>query len=84
MLQLQDWSHGNIDQFRMVVEEVLFKTPSSTVTADDFRAVLEAHGDEYISDTTSVDTETDKKWQAKITKPPLIITDEDLRKFGIR
>jgi DNA-binding NtrC family response regulator len=84
MLQLQDWSHGNIDQFRMVVEEVLFKTPSLTITEDDFRAVLEARGDENISDTTSVYSETNEKWQAKVTKPPLIITDEDLRKFGIR
>jgi hypothetical protein len=55
-----------------------------TVTADDFRAVLEAHGDEYISDAASAFTETDEKRQAKVTKPPLIITDEDLRKFGIR
>ena len=84
MLQLQDWSHGNIDQLSMVVEEVLFKTPSLTITEDDFRAVLEARGDENISDTTSVYSETNEKWQAKVTKPPLIITDEDLRKFGIR
>ena len=83
LLQAQDWRHGNIDQLRMVIEEVLFKTPSSSVTADDFRAVLEAHGEEYASDTASVSTETDEKRQAKVTKPPLIITDEDLRRFGI-
>lgn len=84
ILQLQDWRHDNIAEFRVVVDEVLFKTSSMTVTADDFRAVLEAHGDEYISDAASAFTETDEKRQAKVTKPPLIITDEDLRKFGIR
>jgi DNA-binding NtrC family response regulator len=84
LLQAQDWRHGNIDQLRMVMEEVLFKTPSSSVTADDFRAVLEAHGEENASDTASLSAETDEKKQAKVTKPPLIITDEDLRKFGIR
>src|SRR5436305_6727830 len=84
LLQAQDWRHGNIDQLRMVIEEVLFKTPSSSVTADDFRAVLEARGEEYASDTASVSADPDEKRHAKVTKPPLIITDEDLRKFGIR
>jgi DNA-binding NtrC family response regulator len=84
ILQVQNWEHGNIAQLRMVIEEVLFKTPSTSVTADDFTAVLEAHGEEYASDTTLVSTETDEKPQAKVTKPPLIITDEDLRRFGIR
>ncbi len=84
ILQAQDWRHGNIAQLRMVIEEVLFKTPSTSVTADDFRDVLEAHGEEYASDTAPVSTETDEKRQAKATKPPLIITDEDLRRFGIR
>ena len=84
LLQAQDWRHGNIDQLRMVIEEVLFKTPSSSVTVDDFRAVLEARGEEYASDTASVSAETDEKRQAKVNKPPLIITDEDLRKYGIR
>ena len=84
LLQAQEWRHGNIDQLRMIIEEVLFKTPSSSVTVDDFRAVLEAHGEENASDTASVSTETDEKRQAKVTKPPLIITDEDLRKYGIR
>jgi DNA-binding NtrC family response regulator len=84
ILQVQDWRHGNIAQLRMMIEEVLFKTPSTSVTADDFRDVLEAHGEEYASDTAPVSTETDEKRQAKATKPPLIITDEDLRRFGIR
>lgn len=83
-LQAQDWRHGNIAQLRMVVEEVLFKTPSTSVTADDFRALLEAHGEGYAADTAPVSTETDEKRQARATKPPLIITDEDLRRFGIR
>jgi DNA-binding NtrC family response regulator len=83
LLQAQDWRHGNIAQLRMVIEEVLFKTASMTITADDFRTVLEAHGEEGASDTAPVSTETDEKRQAKVTKPPLIITDEDLRKFGI-
>ena len=83
LLQAQDWRHGNIAQLRMVIEEVLFKTPSMTITADDFRTVLEAHGEEGASDTAPVSTETDEKRQAKVTKPPLIITDEDLRRFGI-
>jgi len=68
----------------MVIEEVLFKTPSTSVTADDFRALLEAHGEGYAADTAPVSTETDEKRQARATKPPLIITDEDLRRFGIR
>jgi hypothetical protein len=55
-----------------------------SVTADDFRPVLEAHGEEYASDTAPVSAETEEKRQAKVTKPPLIITDEDLRRFGIR
>ena len=80
---MQDWRHGNIAQLRMMIEEVLFKTPSMSVTADDFRAVLEAHGEEDASDSAPVAAETDGKQQAKVTKPPLIITDEDLRKFGI-
>lgn len=84
ILRLEDWRYGNIDQLRRVVEEVLFKTPSMTVTADDFKAVLAAHGNERVSDVASAFTETDEKPQTKITKPPLIITDEDLRKFGIR
>jgi DNA-binding NtrC family response regulator len=84
ILQVQNWRHGNIAQLRMVIEEVLFKTPSTSVTADDFRAVLEAHGEEGASDSVPVSTETDEKRQAKVTKPPLIITDEDLRKYGIR
>jgi DNA-binding NtrC family response regulator len=84
LLQLQDWRHGNIDQLRMVVEAVLFKAPSKTITVDDFRAVLKMHGDEYISDTTSTFIEGGEQREAKVTKPPLIITDEDLRKFGIR
>ena len=84
ILQAQNWQHGNIAQLRMVIEEVLFKTPSTSVTADHFRALLEAHGEEYASDTAPVSVETDEKRQAKVTKPPLIITDEDLRKFGIR
>ncbi len=83
-LQAQDWRHGNIAQLRMVVEEVLFKTPSTSVTADDFRALLEARGEEYAAETAPVSTETDEKRQARATKPPLIITDEDLRRFGIR
>src|SRR5256885_3052736 len=57
LLQAQDWRHGNIDQLRMVIEEVLFKAPSRSVTADDFRAVLEAHAEEYVSDTASVSAE---------------------------
>jgi len=84
ILQAQNWRHGNIAQLRMVIEEVLLKTPSLSVSADDFRAVLEAHGEEYASDTEAASTETDERRQAKVTKPPLIITDEDLRKFGIR
>ncbi|TMC17068.1 MAG: hypothetical protein E6J36_20420 [Chloroflexi bacterium] len=84
ILQVQNWWHGNIAQLRMVVEEVLLKTPSMSVTADDFRPVLEAHGEEYASDTAPVSAETDEKRQAKVTKPPLIITDEDLRRYGIR
>src|SRR5205085_3890656 len=32
LLQAQDWRHGNIAQLRMVIEEVLFKTPSMLVT----------------------------------------------------
>ncbi len=84
ILQAQEWRHGNIAQLRMVIEEVLFKTPSMSVTADNFRAVLEAHGEEYTSDTAPVSAETDEKQQAKVPKPPLIITDEDLRRFGIR
>jgi DNA-binding NtrC family response regulator len=83
-LQAQDWRHGNIDQLRMVVEEVLFKAPSTSVTVDNFREVLESHGEEYTSDITPASTETDEKRRAKVTKPPLIITDEDLRRFGIR
>lgn len=84
ILRIQDWRHGNIAQLRRVVEEVLFKTPSTSVTADDFRAVLEAHGEEYASDIAPVSPETDEKRQVKVTKPPLIITDDDLRRFGIR
>jgi len=84
ILQVQDWRHGNIAQLRRVIEEVLFKAPSTSVTADNFREVLEAHGEEYASDTTPVSAETDEKRRAKATKPPLIITDEDLRRFGIR
>jgi DNA-binding NtrC family response regulator len=84
ILRLQDWRYGNIDQLRMVVKEVLFRTPSMTVTADDFRAVLEALGDEHVSTIAPANTEADEKRQTKVTKPPLIITDEDLRKFGIR
>ena len=84
ILRLEDWRYGNIDQLRRVVEEVLFKTPSMTITADDFKAVLAAHGDELVSDVVSDFTETDEKRQTRVTKPPLIITDEDLRKFGIR
>jgi len=84
ILQVQNWWHSNIAQLRMVVEEVLLKTPSMSVTADDFRPVLEAHGEEYASDTAPVSAETDEKRQAKVTKPPLIITDEDLRRYGIR
>jgi DNA-binding NtrC family response regulator len=84
ILQVQDWRHGNIDQLRMVIEEVLFKVSSTSVTADDFRAVLEARGEEYASDTAPVSAEKDEKRRAKVTKPPLIITDEDLRNFGIR
>ena len=84
ILQALDWRHGNIAQLRMVVEEVLFKAPSTSVTVDNFREVLEARGEEYASDITQVSAETDEKRQAKATKPPLIITDEDLRKYGIR
>ncbi len=84
ILQVQDWRHGNIAQLRRVIEEVLFKAPSTSITADNFREVLEAHGEEYASDTAPVSAETDEKRRAKATKPPLIITDEDLRKFGIR
>jgi DNA-binding NtrC family response regulator len=84
ILQVQNWWHGNIAQLRMVVEEVLLKTSSMSVTADDFRPVLEAHGEEYASDTAPVSAETEEKRQTKVTKPPLIITDEDLRRFGIR
>lgn len=84
ILQGQDWRHGNIAQLRRVVEEVLFKAPSTSVTADNFRAVLEAQGEEHISDPAPVSAETEEKRLAKVTKPPLIITDEDLRKFGIR
>jgi DNA-binding NtrC family response regulator len=84
ILQALDWRHGNIAQLRMVVEEVLFKAPSTSVTVDNFREVLEARGEEYASDITQASAETDEKRQAKATKPPLIITDEDLRKYGIR
>jgi DNA-binding NtrC family response regulator len=84
ILQVQNWWHGNIAQLRMMIEEVLLKTPSMTVTADDFRPVLEAHGEEYASGTAPGSTEMEEKRQAKVTKPPLIITDEDLRRFGIR
>ena len=84
ILQVQNWRQGNIAQLRMVIEEVLLKTPFMSVTAEAFRTVLEAHGEEYASDTAPVSAETDEKQQAKVTKPPLIITDEDLRKFGIR
>jgi len=84
ILQVQDWRHGNIAQLHRVIEEVLFKAPSTSVTADNLREVLEAHGEEYASDTAPVSAETDEKRQAKVTKPPLIITDEDLRRFGIR
>ncbi len=83
-MQAQDWRHGNIAQLRMVIEEVLFKTPSMTITADDFRTVLEAHGEEDASDIAPVSAEMDEKRQAKVSKPPLIITDDDLRRFGIR
>ncbi len=84
ILQAQNWQHSNIAQLRMVIEDVLVKKPSMSVTADDFRDVLEAHGAEYASDTAPVSVEMDEKRQAKVTKPPLIITDDDLRRFGIR
>jgi DNA-binding NtrC family response regulator len=84
VLQEREWRHGNIAQLRRVIEEVLFKTPSTSVTADDFRGVLEALGEESPTGSPSVTPEADEKRQAKATKPPLIITDEDLRRFGIR
>jgi DNA-binding NtrC family response regulator len=84
VLQARNWRHGNIAQLRMVIDEVLVKTASTSVTADDFRAVLEGLGEEYAPDAGTVSTETDEKRKANITKPPLIITDEDLRRFGIR
>ncbi len=84
ILQASDWRQGNIAQLHMAVEEVLFKTQAVSVGADDFRAILEAHREEDTSDDAPQSTETGEKRQAKATKPPLIITDEDLRKFGIR
>src|SRR5207253_7288969 len=65
ILQVQNWWHGNIAQLRMMIEEVLLKTPSMTVTADDFRLVLEAHEEEYASDTTPGSTEMKEKRQAQ-------------------
>ncbi len=83
LLQAQDWRHNNIAQLQMVVNEVLPKS-GLLITADEFKAVLEAHTEYSYLDTIEVSTERGERRQVKTTKPPLIITDEDLRRFGIR
>jgi len=67
----------------MEVNEVLPKS-GLLITADEFKAVLEAHTEYSYLDTIEVSTERGERRQVKTTKPPLIITDEDLRRFGIR
>ncbi len=83
MLQAQNWRHGNIAQLRMVVEEVLLKTSAFLITPDDFRTVLEVHSEQSSADTVEV-SEKGERRRVKTSKRPLIITDEDLRRFGIR
>lgn len=83
MLQAQNWRHGNIAQLRMVVEEVLLKTSAFLITPDDFKTVLEAHSEQSDSDMIEVSGKGERR-RVKTTKPPLIITDEDLRRFGLR
>jgi DNA-binding NtrC family response regulator len=83
LLQALDWQHNNIAQLQMVVNEVLPKSPL-LITVDDFKAVLEAHTEYSYLDTIEVSTEKGERRKVKTTKPPLIITDEDLRRFGIR
>ena len=83
LLQAQDWRHSNIAQLQMVVNEALPKS-ALLITADDFKAALEAHTEYSYLDTIEVSTEKGERRKVKTTKPPLIITDEDLRRFGIR
>lgn len=82
LLQAQDWRHNNIAQLQMVVNEVLLKS-ALLITAEDFKAVLETHTEYSYLDTLEVPEKGGRR-QVKPTKPPLVITDEDLRRFGIR
>ena len=97
LLQAQDWRDRNISQLRVVVEEVLSNTPTLAITTEDFARVLEAHAEQpfftsievapdtrikgQTKETIEVTTETGEKRQVKITKPPIVITDEELRDF---
>jgi DNA-binding NtrC family response regulator len=83
LLQARDWRDGNVAQLRLFVEDVLLKTSGTKVTSADFEIALEREVDPpHILEVA--DKETGEMRQVKITKFPLTITDDDMRRFGIR
>ena len=83
-MQNQEWQNGNIALLHLMVEEVLLKTTTPLITVEDFEKLLETHAEPTIFKTIQVITESGEKKQVNITKRPLIIDDDDLRRFGIR
>lgn len=93
LLKTYDWTNGNIYQLKIVVEEVLLKTPTPEVTVDDFAGALyrtrvvdleSMRKETNMEQKAGTSIVTEPKTPGKVGKEPLVITPEDLRRFGIR
>jgi len=89
LLKRHDWTNGNIYQLKIVIEEVLLKSPTSEVTPDDFASVLNRtrvidKANSRKETRTEVPITSEPKPTTKFMKDPLVITAEDLRRFGIK
>jgi len=63
------------------VEEVLLKTPAPEITSEDFEQVLES----IRMPLSRVEPEeTGEPRERKPARHPIIITEEDLRRYGLR
>lgn len=82
LLTEQDWSHSNISGLRMVVEEVLLKTPTPVVTPEDFERALKAITPQPGAEPEEASREAAGAWK-KPERHPIIITEEDMRRYGL-
>jgi DNA-binding NtrC family response regulator len=95
LLKQQNWQDGNISQLRKLVDDVLLNALTSIITVDDFQRALQLHDSGSSLGTITelsphlrrgFQDESERQTKEKLpksVKAPVVITVDDLRKYGL-